>query len=152
MTDDSLEACAITYAKLCEIEIDLNTPLGHGTDGSVWTSDRRTAVKALSREHNYRLEKACYERFRDAGVRKIEGFSVPQLRGFSDTLRIIEMRIVTAPYILDFGKVSIDKAPDYDPERLEELDREHEERFGPRYWPKVRDLLLVLKYTYHITI
>ena len=58
--------------------------------------------------------------------------------------------MVTAPFILDFGKVTIDKAPEYDPETMAAEDREHAERFGPQYWPRVQDLLLILKYRYGI--
>ena len=141
MADLSLEQCAVAYSQLCGISVDLQTPLGHGTDGSVWRSNRKTAVKALARHRNYILEKLCYQRFKDEGVFRIEGFAVPELVGANDDLRVVEITIVTAPFILDFAKVSIDQPPDFDPEVIEEAERQNEERFGTEYWAKVRILL-----------
>jgi len=46
------------------IELDFSSPLGEGTDGIVYRSDRRSAVKALQSEKNYRMEFACYQRLK----------------------------------------------------------------------------------------
>ena len=144
MPDSTLEERAIAYAKLCGIALDLKTPLGHGTDGSVWRSDRKTAVKALYRQHNYSLESECYQRFAKHKVTNIRGFSVPELIGLNDDLWIVEMRIVTPPFILDFAKVTLDRPPDFSPEVLEEWEQECQERFED-HWPEVQTLLWALK-------
>jgi hypothetical protein len=58
-------------------------------------------------------EVTCYQRFKAANVRHIGMFAVPFLEGFDDDLQAIEMTIVEAPYLLDFGKVWIDEKPPY---------------------------------------
>lgn len=145
MTDLFLQEHAVEYAKSRKITLDLKNPLGHGTDGSVWKSNRRTAVKALLRQDNYMMEKQCYQKFRAKGVTQLQGFAIPELIAFDDALMVIEMRIVTAPCILDFAKVKFNRPPEFDPETLAETERLNEERFGSEYWPRVSTLLYVLK-------
>jgi hypothetical protein len=114
MSDALLQQRALEYATLCKIVLDLKSPLGHGTDGSVWRSDRKTAVKVLERERNYQTELECYRRFAAHGVSRIQGFSVPQLIRHDDALWVIEMRIVTPPFILDFAKAWLDEPPEFE--------------------------------------
>jgi hypothetical protein len=149
MIDPMVQQCGEDYARLCGITLDLNSPLGSGTDGAVWKSDRDTAVKALCRQHNYTQELTCYRRFAAAGVTEIDGFSIAKLINWSDDLWIIEMGIVKPPFIVDFAKVSIDKPPDFSVEVLEEEEQSAQERFEHR-WPEVQSLLASLKYRFHI--
>jgi hypothetical protein len=144
MNDPSLLERALEYARLSGITLDLKTPLGDGEDGSVWKSSRKTAVKALERERNYGIELECYQRFKENKITTIQGFSVPQLIGFDDKLWIIEMGIVTAPYILDFAKSWLDRPADYTDETLSDWDAQGSELFEDR-WPQVRSLLTSLK-------
>jgi hypothetical protein len=137
MLDPELTERATYYAQVSDIFLELERPLGHGTDGCVWASSRLTAVKALYRRRNYELELACYERFRERGIVQLAGFSVPQLVAFSDELMMIEMELVTPPYILDFAKVSIDQRPDFSPEVLAEWNEQMADLFEQRL-PKVR--------------
>ncbi len=109
MSDSELERRAIEYAALSRIAIDLESPLGRGTDGSVWISDRDTAVKALERERNYRIELECFQRFYDHDITNVQGFSVPKLVGWNDEFRTIEIEIVTPPFIIDFAKAWLDR-------------------------------------------
>ena len=97
--------------------------IGFGTDGSVWRSNRETAVKACYREDNYRNEIKCYEIFKNRGISKINGLSIPILEGSDSEGRVIEMTIVEPPYLLDFGKVYVDEPPPY---RLYEMPSWHE--------------------------
>ena len=113
-------------------------------DGSVWTSSRKTAVKALSREPNYRIEKECYQRFKAENVRNIQRFAVPELIGSNDALLVVEMRIVSPPYFLDFAKAWLDAPPEFSPETLDDWEQEGRERFEGR-WPKVKSLLRALR-------
>jgi hypothetical protein len=144
MTDSILEQRVREYAHSREIAIDFESPLGAGTDGCVWQTDRMTAVKALARRHNYNQELECYRRFKSAGVTQIGGFSVPELVDHSDELWIIEMGIVDAPFILDFAKVYLDRPPDYSPEVLAEDEEKNREIFEDR-WPQVKSLLCELR-------
>jgi hypothetical protein len=148
--DPAVEARGRRYGELEGIQINFESPLGSGTDGAVWMSDRNTAVKALYRQKNYSHELECYQRFARAGVTNLAGFNVPKLVGHSDELMIVELGIVKPPFILDFAKVCLDNPPDFDPEVLEEADRENEERFGEQYWSRVRVLLWVLRSRYGI--
>ena len=126
------------------MELDLASPLGRGTDGSVWTSNNDSAVKALERQKNYRTELECYQRFKNRRIKSILGFSVPELIGWNDDLWIIEMRIVTPPFILDFAKSYLDQPADYSAVTMAEWDEEGQERFEGR-WPRVRSLLSALE-------
>lgn len=104
--------------------------IGFGTDGSVWHSSRDTAIKACYRKDNYRDEVRCYEIFKNRKIRKIKGLSVPILEGCDDELLVFEMTIVEPPYLLDFGKVYVNRPPPY---RLSEMPNWHEklrEEFG----------------------
>ncbi len=120
--------------------LDLSTPLGHGTDGSVWRTGNKTAVKALEHPKNYTTELTCYQRFASNRVTNIQGFSIPQLIGHDDRLLVIEMRIVTAPYILDFAKAYLDRRPDYPEATWNDWEAEGIERFEDR-WPQVKSLI-----------
>jgi hypothetical protein len=144
MNDLSILERALEYARLSGITLDLKTPLGNGTDGTVWKTSRKTAVKSLGRQPNYERELTCYQRFKEKGITKLQGFSVPQLVNSDDDLLIIEMGIVSAPYILDFAKCWIDRPADYSAETMAEWDEEGEERFEGR-WPQVKSLLSSLK-------
>ena len=132
------------YARLSRIALDLQSPLGRGTDGSVWKTYRASAVKALQRERNYRIELECYQRFYDHDVNNLQGFSVPKLIGWNDELSIIEIGIVTPPFIIDFAKSWLDRPPEFSDEQWEDWHREGEERFEAR-WPTVLGLLAALK-------
>ncbi len=126
------------------ISIDLNRPLGQGTDGAVWKSDRDSAIKALERERNYRTELECYQRFTDQAITTLHGFSVPRLLEWNDDLLIIEMGIVTPPFVLDFAKAWLDIPPEFSDETWADWEQDGKERFEHR-WPQVLELLLALK-------
>jgi hypothetical protein len=101
------------YCESKGIQLIREPLLGAGTDGTVWQTQEGTAVKAFERGKNYFLELECYRRFQDQGVNQILGFAVPELEGYSDSLMVVEMTIVEAPYLLDFGKVYLDAPPEY---------------------------------------
>lgn len=90
-----------------------NPILGNGTDGIVWRTKQRTAIKAFYLEKNYSNELECYYRLKESKITEINGLAVPMLEGFNDELMIVEMSIVQRPYLLDFGKVYIDEFPPY---------------------------------------
>ena len=57
---------------------------------------------------------------------------------------IIEMEVVSPPFILDFGKVWLDRRPDYPEDSWAERERQGEEDFGAR-WQDVKAVLSVLE-------
>src|SRR5262249_31538951 len=74
-----------------------------------------------------------------------KGYAVPQLIGYDDNLWIIEMTVVTPPYIIDFGKAYLQKTPpDFSPETMADWIQEKEELYGD-HWPEIRSILNRLK-------
>jgi hypothetical protein len=144
MIDPSLQDRATKYAAEKKISLILNKVIGDGTDGAVWKSSRNTAIKALSLQTNYIKERTCYQRLAQAEIKNLCGFSIPQLVGFSDTLQIVEMTIVSAPFVLDFAKCYIDTPPDFDSEKWRDWHEQGSELFETK-WPQVRSVLSALK-------
>jgi hypothetical protein len=136
----ALQKLAIEFAELSRITLDLKTPLGKGQDGCVWKTSRKTAVKVFERQHGYDTELECYQRFMANKVIRIQGFSVPQLVGFSHDLQVIEMGIVAPPFILDFAKAWLDRPADYSQEALDDNEAKSQELFGDR-WGEVKSLV-----------
>jgi hypothetical protein len=126
-------------------KITLTGDIGNGTDGLVLDSYIDTAIKAFFREQAYRNERDSYLRLREFGVLdRIDNFNIPKLLSFDDALFIVEMDIVKPPYIIDFGKVRIDRPPDFSDEVLREHKHECREMFGHHY-EEVRELLATLE-------
>lgn len=88
-------------------------PFGYGMDGTVWQTLRHSVVKVFEHAKNYLDELECYRRLADAGVENLSGFAVPGLIDFHDRLKVIELKIVRPPFLLDFGKVYLDAPPPY---------------------------------------
>lgn len=78
--------------------------LGYGSDGSVWTSSRHTAIKALYHQKNFDHELEYYLRLKRANVQRIGLFDVPILEDYDTRLMVLEMSIVQPPYLLDSAK------------------------------------------------
>jgi len=55
MSASILEKNARAYAGLFGLQVDFETPLGYGNDGTVWKTSRRTAIKAIERKSKYDL-------------------------------------------------------------------------------------------------
>jgi hypothetical protein len=120
MNELSAQERALQYSKARNITLNFDRPLGSGIDGRVWPSDRDTAAKVFERQHNYLLECECYQRLRAAHVSKLRDFAVPKLVDFDDELLVVEMTIVSPPFLLDFGKVHFDRRPEFSAETLAE--------------------------------
>jgi hypothetical protein len=144
MTNAELFSRAVSYATRRSLEVNEAMRLGYGNDGAIWLTNMQTAIKAFARIDNYRIELECYQRLRDATVTSIRGFEVPQLIDFDDELAVIEMSVVKPPFLLDFGKVHLDKRPDFPAESLQEWRDEMKELWESR-WPEVRLLLAALE-------
>ena len=145
MANSNLESRAQLFAgKFPSVTVDFENPLGHGTDGSVWKTNRKSAVKVFERQKNYDMEIGCYQRLSLHKITNIEGFSIPRLIHWDDTLLVIEMQLVTPPYMLDFGKAYVDWCPEHSPEQEDDFNQEQEELWG-HYLPQVRSLLWHLR-------
>jgi hypothetical protein len=61
-----------------------------------------------------------------------------------DNLWVIQMTIVTRPYVLDFAGAYLDQRPDFSEEVLAEWVQDKQEQFGPR-WADVQVILRSLE-------
>ena len=89
----------------------LDEQLGWGNEGLVYSTTSKTALKAYLHENLYQNEKRVYERLSDHSVKRLHGFAVPLFVSASDELRVLEMTIVTPPFIIDFAGAYLDKRP-----------------------------------------
>ena len=69
---------------------------------------------------------------------------MPKLLDFDDNLLVVEMTIVSPPFLLDFGKVHLDRRPEFSAETIAEWRESMKELFEDR-WPEVRLLLAALE-------
>lgn len=118
--------------------------LGGGIQGLVLSSTRPSAIKAHVRPEFYEREKAVYLRLMERAVTMVEGFEVPQLVGFADDLWIIEMEIVSPPFVVDFASAYLDQQPPYDAEQWEQWRAEKQEQFEDR-WETVETVMAVFR-------
>ena len=125
----------------CEArQISRAGPLGYGFDGSVFATSRHSAIKVFHHEELFRREWSVYRRLMKNAITEIMGFAVPQLIDIDESLRIVEMTIVSPPFVLDFAGAALDRRPQYPDDVLAEWQAEKAEQFGDR-WPTVRLIL-----------
>lgn len=94
--------------------VELATKLGHGMQGIVYKTSRRSAIKVHDRKDAFNLELAAYRRLEEHKVTKIrEVIAVPQLRDFDEKRQIVEMTLVSPPFVLDFGAAYLDTIPEH---------------------------------------
>jgi hypothetical protein len=103
-----------------------------------------TAIKAHRSWEPYARELAVYDRPKEAGIRKILGFNVPQLLRHENAARVFEMSIVTRPFLLDFAGAYLDHRPEFPDDVWADWELEKREQFGER-WPQVQLVLGKLK-------
>lgn len=151
MNDSDLLARAKQYVQTRRLQLDESGTLGFGQDGTIWRTTTPTAIKVFRREQAYFTELACYERLGAHNITRIEEFSIPGLVDSDDELQVIEMDIVSRPFLLDFGKCYLDRKPEFSPEVWQDWQIEHAEMWEDR-WKTVRRLVWQLeKYgIYHV--
>jgi hypothetical protein len=101
---------------------------------------KTTAIKAHERERFYLKERKVYQRLQQFEVTHIRNAEVPQLVGFDDELWVIEMTIVSRPFVLDFAGAYLDFPPDYSEEVMAEWEADKREQFGSR-WPEAQAIV-----------
>ncbi|TWU58701.1 hypothetical protein Poly51_14810 [Rubripirellula tenax] len=135
---------ATEYCRALNRETDFDSLLGTGQEGYVWRTNDNSAIKVFDRVVNFDRELACYQILSTHQISDIDGFAVPEMLQFDSDLRVIEMSIVAAPYILDFGKCYVGRPPDFPPDVMEAYEREREEWFEGN-WPMVQSALWTLE-------
>lgn len=100
-----------------------------------------SAVKVFDRVEAYGRERDAYLRLRQHQVTSVQGHTAPQLLRYDDVLGVIEMSIVSPPFVLDFGKARLDVSWEEvfrdDPQVIEERWAHWESLFEPGQWPAV---------------
>lgn len=146
-----LAARAKTYAASRGLAVDGS--LGRGVNGAIFSTLGRTALKVFRQEQSYRRELGCYKRLSEFGVRGVAGHEVPVLIDEDDALLVIEMTIVTPPYVLDFAAAYLDEPPSWPPEVIDEWRAERMQLFSPEQWVIVEQIIkeLEIDYGIHLT-
>ena len=78
-----------------------------------------------------------YLRLQENGIARILEFKIPKLWHWDDELWVLEMEIVSPPFVLDFAGAYLDRPPDFPDEVMEEWWKAKKEQFGER-WPVVQ--------------
>ena len=123
--------------------------LGFGIHGIVHVVEDnvkpgQAAIKVHHASEPYLRERLVYERLREAGISEILGFHVPQLVRFDDALKVIEMTIVTQPFVLDFAGAYLGRPPEFSEEIWADWETERREQFEGR-WPTVEAIMSELE-------
>lgn len=131
------------FAEQQAIRIDRR--LGFGKDGTVWETDRYSAVKVFRHAILFQRELAVYELLSECGVVEVQGHRVPQLIYSDRAILAIEMTIVKPPFVLDFASAYLEgTAPVFPAEVQEEWLENKKEQFG-QHWRQVSQVLTGLE-------
>jgi hypothetical protein len=127
---------AAAYA--AKYNLRLAERLGFGIHGAVHVGEHagkhdQSAIKALNSAEFYVRERAVYDRLRHNEVVEILGFHVPQLIRGDDDLWVIEMTIVSRPFVLDFAGAYLDRRPEFSEEPERTGGARKQEEFGARW-------------------
>jgi len=123
--------------------------LGFGVHGIVLVTESheragRSAIKTHERQGAYVRERDVYRRLQGHAVSQVRRCHVPQLIRYDDDLWVVEMTVVTRPFVLDFAGAYLDTRPEYPLEALDEWRKEKEEQFGHQ-WPEVQRVMSALE-------
>ena len=133
--------------------LTLGRELGFGVHGIVYAAKGQsteglasmpTAIKALEREAEYLRERDAYLRLLENNIRSIRQCTVPQLLYFADDLWILEMTIVSPPFVLDFGGAYLENVPVFSDDVMADYLAEKREQFGED-WPEAQAILRILE-------
>jgi hypothetical protein len=138
---------AVAYA--ARYELRLGERLGFSIHGSVHVVEHKiktdkSAIESHRDTEFYLRERAVYERLSGAGVSDILGFHVPQLIRADGELQVIEMTIVTRPFVLDFAGAYVDAPPEFSEDIWADWEADKREQFGGR-WTTVRAVMDALE-------
>ena len=130
-------------------QLHLAERLGFGIHGIIFVAENKsqggkTAIKAHREFEPYLREHTVYERLRATSISDVLGLNVPQLVRADDDLRVIEMSIVTRPFVLDFAAAYLDAPLDFPDEIRAAWEAEKREQFEA-HWPAVKELLAALE-------
>jgi hypothetical protein len=122
----------------------VTSQLGWGWDGVVLQTTVETAIKGFRYRPQFERERDVYIRLLENQVEEVCGFVVPRLEDYDDELMVVEMEIVSPPYVIDFAGARIDSPPDFPPEVIDEWTAEKAEQFEED-WPRVWEVVLAFQ-------
>ena len=123
-----------------DVVIQIEAP-DWGLDAYLWRTDSETILKVHRYRERFQKELATYRRLAERSITRLKGFQFPQMVDYDEELNILELSIVSPPYILDFVEVGLGKMPgNFDLDRIE---AQQSKQFG-KDWPDVRRLLEAL--------
>jgi hypothetical protein len=134
--------------------LHLGHALGFGIHGIVFAAKSQIeaepspggrAIKVHEHEAAYLRERDVYHRLHEQGVLDVRGCEVPRMLRWDDALLVIEMTIVSPPFVLDFAGAYLDRAPDFSEEVWADWRVDKAEQFGTR-WPEVQAILRHLEF------
>jgi hypothetical protein len=145
--NDNLAQNAHTYAS--RYHRHLAERLGFGIHGIVYVAEGnpqcgKSAIKVHRFVEPYVRERRVYERLAEARVTRVLGFHLPQLLRADDDLLVLEMTVVTRPFVLDFAGAYLDLPPVFTEEIWAEWEAEKRDQFEAR-WPAVQAVLRELE-------
>jgi len=119
--------------------------LGSGIHGIVFAVEnqntgKQSAIKIHEHERFFKRERDVYRHLAEMGVTSVVHCDIPELLRCDDELWVIEMGIVTPPFVLDFAGAYLHHPPDFSDEVIAEWHAEKIEQFGDR-WPEVLRIL-----------
>lgn len=143
MSDPSLSIRERAGLYCIEHDTQINDELGAGKDGSVFSTDRATALKVFVIESRFENERDCYQRLAETETHEILGHNIPTMLHADESLWVIEMTMVPAPFLLDFATAYLDREPDFSDDALETWREIKREEFG-KHWGRVEMLIQML--------
>ena len=126
------------YAKSRNLTIEKE--FGYGCDGFVFATNKSTAVKSFRYPQLFQYELEIYDYLTEHRITSVDEFHIPELVSSDPGLCVIEMTIVSPPFVLDFVSARIETEVEYDEEwiaqRMEEFESD---------WPTVRRVMLGMR-------
>jgi hypothetical protein len=85
--------------------------IGYGLDGFVWKTNRASVIKVCRHASLFERELAVYRRLSLLGLHQLQGFRIPSLLDQDAEQWVLELSLVSPPFILDFAAASLGKQP-----------------------------------------
>jgi len=73
-----------------------------GLDGFLWHTTVDSIIKVFRRSKEFRQERAVYRRLEARHIERIQGFHVPLLLDYDETLEVLELSFVRPPVHFGF--------------------------------------------------
>jgi hypothetical protein len=118
---------------------------GYGVDGYVWQTTQDSILKVFRSESPFQHELAVYRRLQANGLKRLQGFRIPQLLNYREDLLTLELSYVRPPFALDFAGATLGAPPPgFDFESPQWI-QEKRAIYGTK-WPEVSRLLDALRH------